>query len=585
MEGIMSSSSSSSSAVISHYKRKMERHPKESEVLLHCLSKLDRVEVNIALLQETGIGRIVNSLKKSEQEEVSEKARLLVAKWKDVVAKEDDEEEDISGPSTTQDQPQETEDEPEEEEDVENEPEEEEEDVKNEPEEEEPELEEEEEEKPAMMIPPPTPSPPRSSSSSHHKKHKKKKSSHRDDDRESSYSSQSHGSGSSSSSSSKKQKKETLKASDSFGNALMNISSSSSSKKKKSSKEDRSESSSHKRSQSESASSSSKRSHSESSSSSSSKKSHHQESSRSLSSSSYSSSKKNQQPQQEESLKKSEKNNLTLPLSPAPPIPSDLLLPAISPNYKPLPPKKEANNGTKKYQNDDEALSSLISMSKSSKRTAVFSGVKKSGYFGPIPTLLEMCITVLQENVDDIYECGGLDFVTLKPILERASPQALSQIEEHNQYLMTETGELWERFCKKNFPKEKRQEMESWREMFERCTVEREEKLNLLKVKVKDSYKKVESSYRQTKLAYVGTVAKPPRSVFRAQAKNGTAIPFGNPLKRPMVNTSSGGGGSSSSSSSRPSSSLSSAPKKPKIAPLMSKTLKMARGIKGGFRR
>ncbi|QQP37466.1 Transcription elongation factor B polypeptide 3like, partial [Caligus rogercresseyi] len=71
----------------------MERHPSDSSVLLHCLSKLDRVEVNIALLQETGIGRIVNSLKKSEQEEVAEKARLLVSKWKDVVAKEDDGEE------------------------------------------------------------------------------------------------------------------------------------------------------------------------------------------------------------------------------------------------------------------------------------------------------------------------------------------------------------------------------------------------------------------------------------------------------------------------------------------------------------
>ena len=130
---------------------------------------------------------------------------------------------------------------------------------------------------------------------------------------------------------------------------------------------------------------------------------------------------------------------------------------------------------------------------------------------------------------------------------------------------------------KKNFPKEKPEDMESWREMFERCTEERAAKLEKLKGRVKDSYKRVESAHRQTKLAYVDSCAKPPRGVARAQAKNGTALPVGHPLKRPMANASS-----SSSSVGRP---PSSAPKKPKVAPLMSKTLKMARGIKGGFRR
>ena len=107
--------------------------------------------------------------------------------------------------------------------------------------------------------------------------------------------------------------------------------------------------------------------------------------------------------------------------------------------------------------------------------------------------------------------------------------------------------------------------MESWREMFERCTEEREQKLVLLKDKVKDSYKREESSHKKAILAYVDTVAKPPRNVLRAQAKNGTGG-----TKRPLTGVSVPAPPGS---------------KKPKMAPMMAKTLKMARGMKVGFRR
>ena len=49
--------------------------------------------------------------------------------------------------------------------------------------------------------------------------------------------------------------------------------------------------------------------------------------------------------------------------------------------------------------------------------------------------------------------------------------------------------------------------------MFERCTLEREQKLDMLKTKVKDTYKSLDNGQRKTKLAYVDTVAKPPRGV------------------------------------------------------------------------
>ncbi len=192
-----------------------------------------------------------------------------------------------------------------------------------------------------------------------------------------------------------------------------------------------------------------------------------------------------------------------------------------------------------------------------------------------MPSLFEICIRVLQENVDDIYECGGLNYDIMKPVLERASPPTLIQIEEYNPHLLEDTGELWQRFVKKNFPKAEREEMETWREMFERCTAEREKKLESLKTKVKDSYRREESSQKKAKLAYVDVVAKPPRGVMKAQARNGTALPIGQPPKKGLAGRPAAPAPAPSAAAAR----------KPKVAPMMAKTLRMVRGMKSGFRR
>ena len=90
--------------------------------------------------------------------------------------------------------------------------------------------------------------------------------------------------------------------------------------------------------------------------------------------------------------------------------------------------------------------------------------------------------------------------------------------------------QLWEKFVKKEFYNKKRNEMESWREMYERCVEERAEKLQALKGKVKQTYKKEEDSHRKTKLAYVDVAPKAPRTIRNAQVKHGTALPSGAPL-------------------------------------------------------
>ncbi len=61
-------------SVIGHYQRKMSRHAAEPDVLVYSLNKLAKLDgVSIAILQDTGIGRAVNGLKKHDDNEVRRK--------------------------------------------------------------------------------------------------------------------------------------------------------------------------------------------------------------------------------------------------------------------------------------------------------------------------------------------------------------------------------------------------------------------------------------------------------------------------------------------------------------------------------
>lgn len=61
---------------------------------------------------------------------------------------------------------------------------------------------------------------------------------------------------------------------------------------------------------------------------------------------------------------------------------------------------------------------------------------------------------------------GGVPYDILRPVLERASPEQLFVLEDHNPYLMEESDELWELHCNRKFRGKHRLEMESWREMY-----------------------------------------------------------------------------------------------------------------------
>lgn len=71
-----------------------------------------------------------------------------------------------------------------------------------------------------------------------------------------------------------------------------------------------------------------------------------------------------------------------------------------------------------------------------------------------------MCLVLALEYT------GGVPYDILKPILERATPQQLLIFEHHNPYLLEDSSYLWEHHCKRNFRTQKKQELETYREMY-----------------------------------------------------------------------------------------------------------------------
>ncbi|XP_054005069.1 transcription elongation factor B polypeptide 3 isoform X1 [Hylaeus anthracinus] len=252
-------------------------------------------------------------------------------------------------------------------------------------------------------------------------------------------------------------------------------------------------------------------------------------------------------------------------------------LPEISPNYKPLPYINPMNR-----KEEDKALTDVIYVK--NQRTKVYSGNKSS--YTSVPTLFEMCMRVLIENIDALEFTGGVPFDIIKPVLERATSDQLFMLEHYNPYLIEDTDCLWQFHCNREFRNKQREEMESWREMYMRCLDEREAKLKTLTANIKQSIDK-SVPVRSTKLAYVDNVVKPPRNILKKQAKYGTAnsVPTtASSLKKKLI---SGGGPAAATNISvppppMPRMKISSGNVKKTKAPLMAKALQL---IKGRYKR
>ncbi|CAG7824973.1 unnamed protein product [Allacma fusca] len=262
-----------------------------------------------------------------------------------------------------------------------------------------------------------------------------------------------------------------------------------------------------------------------------------------------------------------------------------------------------------KPANDFEALSSMMSSRKD--RTKVYSG-NKTGFVGKLPTLFEMSIRVIQENLDCLGYTGGVPYDILKPALKCATVKQLEEIEFYNSYLQEYTDELWQYHCQRDCKGARPKEMESWKDLYYRCQDERQAKLNLLASKVKRNAE-LAQPVRKAKLAYVEPSSRGPKfnRSKAATIKNGMKTLKHREEKGPKTGgpsysasaggkagqnnhvtieeaaiiipsesrAGSAGAPSVSRSSSSSQSTSSTALKKPRRAPLMQKTMKLIKSI------
>ncbi|KGL85292.1 Transcription elongation factor B polypeptide 3, partial [Tinamus guttatus] len=272
----------------------------------------------------------------------------------------------------------------------------------------------------------------------------------------------------------------------------------------------------------------------------------------------------------------------------------DIPLPPIQANYRPLPSIESiASSQTKRrvVSSPLEEAEAGFTGRRLNSKMQVYSG-SKTAYLPKMMSLYQQCIRVLSNNIDSIYEVGGVPFSVLEPVLEKCTPEQLYRIEECNYTLIEDTDQLWHNHCLRDFKNDKPQEFESWREMYLRLHDAREQRLLMLARNIGSAHANKPKG-RVAKMAFVNSAAKPPRDVRRRQEKFGTGGPL-LPEKtkiKPVLYTSSKShsrvseeqsydGPSTSSAHSVPSSGSTFSsydPRKPpvkKIAPMMAKTIK-----------
>ncbi|XP_074600831.1 transcription elongation factor B polypeptide 3-like [Brevipalpus obovatus] len=208
-------------------------------------------------------------------------------------------------------------------------------------------------------------------------------------------------------------------------------------------------------------------------------------------------------------------------------------------------------------------------------RSKVFSGTVRNVGQSTVPRLEDLCIRVLCDNHDRYEKIGDAPYWLIKPMLEKCTAKQLLDLENHNPRLTEDDDELWKWHCKNEYREYKREEDESWRDLYTRAQMDREAKFN----RIKEKFVKKEQSkdpVRNTKLVSVDQ-AKPPRNVRRLMQKMDPKSSGGKSYGASTSSTSSSGTGKING---RPSSAPSLQPAKKAKGTLFKNCLKMAHNIR-----
>ncbi|XP_025092736.1 elongin-A-like isoform X2 [Pomacea canaliculata] len=218
------------------------------------------------------------------------------------------------------------------------------------------------------------------------------------------------------------------------------------------------------------------------------------------------------------------------------------MLPETSANYRPF--RFHPIDEERHKEKEGIYVDPMLIGSKTTSRTKVYSGQRHG--LTEVKSLFDLCTQVLIDNIDAIDYVGGIPYDILRPVLERATPAQLFNLENYNHHFLEDTDSLWQAHCERDFRGCEPDEIETWRELYLRKYDEREAKYQKLKTAMSSTITRGQAG-RKVRLAFTDTIAKPPRDVLRRQMKYGTAgisragrpIPSAN--KRSMDGSSSSG--------------------------------------------
>ncbi|CAF1463871.1 unnamed protein product [Rotaria magnacalcarata] len=132
-------------------------------------------------------------------------------------------------------------------------------------------------------------------------------------------------------------------------------------------------------------------------------------------------------------------------------------------------------------------------------RHAIYSGKRITGM--NIPSLQDLCIETLKEHIHDachVHFCR-LPYDMVKPILTVATPEQLHAIIDNNPDYADDVEPLWQHFCALHFKDAKREECETYYELYLRKHTENEARLQRITELAKRKKAETIDSARHTK--------------------------------------------------------------------------------------
>ncbi|EJU05545.1 hypothetical protein DACRYDRAFT_19995 [Dacryopinax primogenitus] len=113
-----------------------------------------------------------------------------------------------------------------------------------------------------------------------------------------------------------------------------------------------------------------------------------------------------------------------------------------------------------------------------------------------LPSLKELCIRVVYNNLPSVTSFGQMSYETVKPFLIRMDAQQLHRVEENSPHLIDLDEEIWKALCTSEFIEIRRAVDSgqfdlpgSWREVYDEAESARDAKFALLQEKMKNNYK------------------------------------------------------------------------------------------------